>query len=467
VSSTTQPASMLQVASTTQSVSVMQPASTLQVTSASQSVSMMQVTSTSQTTSMLQMTQTVQMVSKVGVALGGQGTLFWPGLGATSIGVPGSYYPSAEGRPLGGFLGYGAGVMSSLPSISPSAWTCPQTNSPTFNRPSQASNVSRPLLAVTPTQSPVKVGAQPARRSRQRLTSSPVASPQPNSSPVNPQVPPAQATPAANPLVGSCRVSFGSRAVRPGLQNSSLVTSPLGSPMPRYSTPASPSSASSPASSSPSSPSSPSSRAQSVMGMSPSHGLYSPGSIADFSNSPLMTPATQSTPAAPLFSGLRGLLQPTTAATIQQSSQSQSTAAAAPQSSTVLMRSASSKHRTLSQASQSQMALPVRGPPAPFIMNVPMLSNFSSTHVSQSSAAAPPQPSMGWSTSTISGVRGRTAHTTPAPHQRSVSLSTMTTSTTAAAPSSAVEPPQVNLLNRLLISHCFQLLVLSSLISIN
>ncbi len=78
------------MASATQSLPVMQPASTLQVASATQSVSMMQVTSTSQTTSVLQMSQTVQMVSTAGAALGSQGTFFWPAIGATSIGVPGS-----------------------------------------------------------------------------------------------------------------------------------------------------------------------------------------------------------------------------------------------------------------------------------------------------------------------------------------------------------------------------------------
>ena len=298
----------------------MQPASTLQVASATQSVSMMQVTSTSQTTSVLQMSQTVQMVSTAGAALGSQGTFFWPAIGATSIGVPGSYYPSAEGRPLGGFLGFGAGVTSSLPPISPSAWTCPQINSSTFNQPSQASNVIRPLLA-------------------------------PNSSPLNP--PPASPTPQhnaatpqpinAHPVVASCRVSFSSRAVGQGVQNSSLVTS----------TPASPSSASSPASSSPSTPSSASSRASSAMGMSPSHGLQSPVSIICPSNFQPLSPATSQTPAAPLLPSIRGLLQPATPATNQQSSQSQSTAVGAPHTSKVLMRSASSKKRTLSQASQS------------------------------------------------------------------------------------------------------------------
>ena len=151
---------------------------------------------------------------------------------------------------------------------------------------------------------------------------------------------PTQVTPAAHPVVVSCRVSFGSRAVRPGLQNISLATSP----------PASPSRASSPASSSPSIPSSASSRASSVMGMSLSHGMHSPGSIISPSIFQPLSPSAQHTPVAPLIPTLRGLLQPATPATTQQS---QSTAVGAPQSSMALMRSASSKHRSLSQPSQS------------------------------------------------------------------------------------------------------------------
>ncbi len=203
-----------------------------------QTTSTTQSTSTSQTASVVQTSPMVQVASTVQLTSGGQGSLFWPGLGATSFGMPRAYYPSAEGRPFGGFLGFGAGVTSSLPPISPSAWTCPQTNSPTFNRPSQAGNSGIPVLAVTPTQSPVKAGAQLARGSRQRLTSSPVASPRPNSSLRNspPPSPPSRQLPPV-------------------------------SPAPQPSTPAS-----TPPQHSPQNPVSMSSRAPSAAAMSPPHG---------------------------------------------------------------------------------------------------------------------------------------------------------------------------------------------------
>jgi len=130
---------------------------------------------------------------------------------------------------------------------------------------------------------------------------------------------------------------------------------------------------------------------------------------------------------------------------------------------------------SLLQQSQSatRMYLPqpaMRGPPVPFTLQLPLLSNFSassasmssSTHVSQSSTGAPPQPSMGWSSSRSSGVRAPPApvsqSSAAAALQRSTSLST--TRTTPATPSFAVPPPRVNLLNRLMINHCFQLLVI-------
>ncbi len=148
--------------------------------------------------------------------------------------------------------------------------------------------------------------------------------------------------------------------------------------------------------------------------------------------------------------------------------------------------STSVKPRALSQSLQlaSRMPLPqpptssaLRGPPVPYTLQLPLLSNFSassasrssSTHVSQSSAGAPPQPSMGWGSSSSSAVRAAPAHvsqsSTGAALQRSTSLST--TRTTPATPSFGVPPPRVNLLNRLMISHCFQLLVLSPIISMN
>jgi len=104
--------------------------------------------------------------------------------------------------------------------------------------------------------------------------------------------------------------------------------------------------------------------------------------------------------------------------------------------------------------SASRMSLPqpaMRGPRAPFTLQLPLLSNFSassastssSTQVSQSSAGAPPQPSMGWGSSASSGVRARPApvsQSSAAALQRSTSLSTTTTSTTSAG-----GPPQVSL----------------------
>ena len=94
------------------------------------------------------------------------------------------------------------------------------------------------------------------------------------------------------------------------------------------------------------------------------------------------------------------------------------------QSSMALMRSASSKHRTLSQVPQSL------------------------SHPFHSSSAAPPQRVMSVTTTNWSAM------------QRTASQSTQLLP-------SAVRPPQVNLLNRLLISHCFQHQVLSPLISMN
>ena len=118
----------------------------------------------------------------------------------------------------------------------------------------------------------------------------------------------------------------------------------------------------------------------------PSHGLHSPGSIISPSNFQPLSPATQQTPAATLFPNLRGLLQPANAATTQQS---QSIAIAAPQRSMVLMRSASSKQRTLSQAWPAQSASVA--PPQPSVgsmsiktANHPNLSQASQSSQSQS-----------------------------------------------------------------------------------
>ena len=223
-----------------------------------------------------------------------------------------------------------------------------------------------------------------------------------------------------------------------------------------------------PANSSRASPSSASSRSSSAMGMSPSHGLHSPGTIASGSNSPMMSPATQHTPAAPLFSSLRGLLQVATAAPTHQSSQSQSTAGAPPQSSMALVRSASSKNRTHSQASQSgPFNSSSVAPPQPWMASMSTVSQAwqSQSHPFNSSSAAPHQRSMG-TMSTVSQAWQSLSQpfysSSAAPLQPSMGMMS-----TPAAPSSAVGPPQVNLLNILMNIHCFQHLVLSPLISIN
>ena len=383
MSSSTQPASTLQVASTTQSVSLMQPSSTLQGTSTAQ------LGIDAQSSSWLQNSGLGAGVTSISAP-----RCTWPGFG---VGSACYHVPSYSSLGSGvGTISFGVPSNNTLPGASSSGLStattstsiCPINIAPAYNRPSTRLTLrvhpSPPKAAATqlipiqmltspaPLSSPV---VQPRTGPRHvstpsptvSPTHSPAVSPAPHYSPVSPPLAgprgnsvapvqtwsnntvtgttlPSQITPAAHPVVGSCQVSFGSRAVRPGPHNNSLLNS----------TPASPSLPSSPGSSSPSSPSSASSPAPSPPAKAPPHGHTSTSSRmrSAISHS---SPSAQHTPSAPLIPSLGGLLQPATAGTTQQSSQSQSTGAAAPHSSIALMRSASSKQRNLSQASISKV----------------------------------------------------------------------------------------------------------------
>ena len=361
---------------------------------------------------------------------GGQGGFICPGAGTISSNVL-SY----------NCFGFGAGAISSnvsnfnLPNFnfgsvsgakfSGLPWQYP-TNNSSIDPTSQANNSGRPTLLVPP--SPSKVGAtrlipiqmltspapqsSPVVQPRTGLrhvstpsptvspTHSPAVSPTPHYSPVSPPLVgqragsvsriqswsnntvtgtslPSQITPAAHPVVGSCQVSFGSRAVRPGQQNNSVLNS----------TPASPSLSSS---SSPSSPSSVSSPASSPPAKAPPHGHASTSSRkrSAISHS---SPSAQHTPAAPLFPSLGGL-NSQSSSTSAYSLVMRSASGARTSAYSLLMQTASgaptlqsrvhstSMTGTLSQASQS--------------------SHSSLLHPFLSSVVAPTQRSM-WSMSSM------------------------------------------------------------------
>ena len=306
-----------------------------------------------------------------------------------------------------------------------------------FNPLSQASNSGLPVLAVTPIQSPVKVSMSQA----------------PLSSGV------------AQPAVASCRVTFSSPAVSLGPQHSSPLTSPPGSPMAQYtSPPSSPASQHSPASNASPTNSRPVSRASigsSDAAMSPTHGANALSSTVASTNR-----ATQLTPAAVIVAHFS------------------SSSSAPPQRVTGLSTWATNMVPPPPPPTRWQplmwsmtTTLPPPPPPPrwqPSVGSMSTLSQASQSRPSHSSSAAPPQRPRGQSTSITSGSAAQTTpfaltvpmfsslagllqSATAAPPQRSISLST--TSTPASA-SSAVLPPQVNLLNRILITHCFHLKVL-------
>ena len=310
---------------------------------------------------------------------------------------------------------------------SSSPWTLPISNYLTLNRPSQTSISGIPMLAVAP--SPTKsVGysmnqsqAPQTTGSQQASASSPLASPASNRNRANspPATPPPQHSASASPI-------------------------------PQQSRPASPQSQHWPANHL-----SMRSRPSSVAAMSPPLGASALGSGANTNM------AAQLSPTAPPQGSMGSTTTSTTSLkprAFSQSSQSQSatpmslpnpfamqlpllsyfsgSSGAPTQWSTAWSTPASTTSQSWMSGLRMSlprpaMSSPVGGPPAPFTLQLPLLSNLSGA-AHQSS-----------STSTTSN-RHVSQSTAAPPHQRSMSSST-TTSTSSATASSALRPPQVSL----------------------
>ena len=287
-------------------------------------------------------------------------------------------------------LGLGAGAASS--DLFSRYWN---PFAPT--RPSHASSSGIPVLSVTP--SPPKAVRQSqapqTTGSQQVSASSPLASPRPNSSPVN-STPASPAPPQHSPLASPVPQS----SPQPSPQRS-----PSASLMPQQSPPPSHQSQHSPAN-----PVSMSSWASSAAAMSSGVSTNT---------------AAQVTPTAPPQGSMGSTTMSTTSVkprTLSQSSHSQQGLHL--WQSSLLQQSQSATHMSLPQPA-------MRGTPAPFQLTVTLLSNLS---------GAAPQRLSASTTST----RHVLQSTAAPPHQRSRSSST-TTSTSSATSSFTLRPPQVRL----------------------